>query len=241
VLILLCSACFNHLPADGSPVTSDSAPETFAVRTQLTELGFPAELLSRLPEEEIAKLSSASRCEVHHGDSDTGSREGVAYFHFDTVYVRTGPRAFRVYEFFDLRKNDLHTSQRILVRLEPQQTLDTVSDVTGRIAWTRDNVAYVSAPDIVSLPYQNFFTGPTALSSMVFSYPFFSKDQSGYMAYSTAVPDDGLLSFSSVLRAKLGRWQDAYPYQSPDTYFQQSDIYAQSYTVCRIEPDEGTG
>lgn len=235
LLILLCAAVSNHLPMDPEPVSEISSPEMTAIQTRLTDQGFPEELLARLPEEELKRLSGASRCVTALNQGNTGSKKGSKAFRFDTVYVQTDPHTFRVYEFFSLRQDTLRSNWRVLAQLDPSSTV-SVSDVAGGITWTQDANACRSSPVIQTRLHEDFFFGPSSLPTMEFSYPFLSRDRGGYMAYTASLDSERIL-FSSVLRTYLTTARNFYPYVDLTTDFFQTDWYAQSYSVCDTSPD----
>lgn len=237
VMILLCAVWANHLPARGTPVPETVSPETTAIQERLAGLGFPEALLDRLPEEEIRQLSNASRCVVDSSETGAaGSRKGAGAFGFDTVYVETGPRTFRIYEFFHLNGNTLRSNWRALAQLDTD-TNANISNVTCGVFWTEDGIPYLSHPEIGSQIHEDFFFGPSTLPSMVFSYPFFSRDRGGYMAYDAQIAEDDWIYLCSVLRTYLTTYRNFYPYADLATDFFQTDWYAQSYSTCEIQPD----
>lgn len=235
ILVLLCAAWSNHIPAEGTSVTASDSPEISAMEEHLIDLGFPEELLSRLPEEEIEQLSTATSCVVDRGRNGAGSKKGIQAFGFDTVYVETGPHTFRVYEFFQLKKDTLRSNWRVLTQLDAD-TNGTISDISCGVTWTKEGISYRGYPSITEQIHEDFFFGSSTLPSAVFSYPFFSRNRGGYVAYTTVLEDDCIL-FCSILRTYLTTAKSFYPYTDLSTDFFQTDWYAQSYSTCQIQPN----
>ena len=235
ILVLLCAAWSNHIVIDAEPVPASASLEITAIEEHLIGLGFPEDLLSRLPEEEIEQLSTAARCVVDRGMNGGGSQKGIQAFGFDTVYVETAPRTFRVYEFFHLKESTLRSNWRVLAQLDTD-THGTVSEVSCGVTWIKGGISYLGYPSITEQAHEDFFFGSSTLPSALFSYPFFSRDRGGYMAYTTVLEDDWIL-FCSILRTYLTTVKSFYPYADLSTDFFQTDWYAQSYSTCEIQPD----
>ncbi len=230
-LVLLCVLYSNHIPLNGIPIEQkfDSA-ETDAVETHLLELGFPASLLEQLPEEELLRLRNAANCTVALGDDDhpIGSRKGTKLLAFDTVYVRLDNCTIRVYEFFQLRKDTLRSNFKMITQLNTSPLVQA-SDITSAICWTKDGVRYRSDMPVSLEMHNDMFLGSSMLPSSLFSYPFFSQNRTGYMAYTASRNDDKNL-FASVLCGYLTTYQNIYPYGMLTTDIFQTDWYAQSYS-----------
>ena len=228
--VLLAAAASNHIAIPSYEQAFDS-PETEAIETRLLDLGFPEDLLDRLPTEELLRLEDAYFCSVHrNGDeADAGSKKGIKAIRFDTVYVQTAPHTIRVYEFFSFQKDTLRSNFRTMTILEPTRTAQ-VSDITGGLTWTSNGTAYRSQLSISRQTHESMFFGSSILPSAIFSYPFFSKDRAGYMAYTSYEEDDVNLT-CSVLRAYLTTFRNFYPYGNLTTDTFQTDWYAQSYST----------
>lgn len=226
------SVASNHLPVESQEVeqTSSSA-ETTAIRENLTALGFPEDLLSRLPEEEISRMEGAFACLVDWSDEEhwIGTKACNELIRFDTVYVQTGPHTLRIYEFFTFKKDTLRSNFQTITLLEPPSSAQ-ISDVTGAISWTRDGAPYRSQLEISSQEYSSMFFGTSSnLPAALFSYPFLSQDRAGYMAYTSREPDDRITC--SILRAFLTSYGHLYPYEPLAANSFRTDWYAQSYST----------
>lgn len=226
------SLASNHLPVEAQPIeqTSESA-ETAAIRENLTALGFPEDLLNRLPEEEISRMEGAFACLVDWSDEEhwIGTKACNELIRFDTVYVQTGPRTLRIYEFFTFREDTLRSNFQTITLLEPPSSAQ-ISDVTAAISWTRNGTSYRSQPEISSQEYSSMFFGTTPnLPATRFSYPFLSRDRAGYMAYTSWEADDQITC--SILRAFLTSYDHLYPYEPLAANSSQTDWYAQSYST----------
>ena len=228
--VLLTAAASNHIAMPSCEQAFDSS-ETAAIQVKLQGLGFPEDLLDRLPDEELLRLEDAYYCSVHRdgGEAETGSKRGVKAIRFDTVYVQTAPHTIRVYEFFNFQEDTLRSNFRTMTMLEPTRSAQ-VSDITGGLTWTMNGTAYRSQLPISRQAYESMFFGSSTLSSAIFSYPFFSEDRAGYMAYTSYEEDDVNLT-CSVLRAYLTTYRNFYPYGKLTTDTFQTDWYAQSYST----------
>lgn len=228
--VLLAAAASNHIAIPSFEQVFDSY-ETASIEAKLQDLGFPKDLLERLLDEELLRLEDAYFCSVHrNGDgADTGSKKGIKAIRFDTVYVQTAPHTIRVYEFFNFQEDTLRSNFRTMTMLEPTRSAK-VSDITGGLTWTMDGTAYRSQLPISRQTHESMFFGSSTLPSAVFSYPFFSKDRAGYMAYTSYEEDDVNLT-ASVLRAYLTTYRNFYPYGKLTTDTFQTDWYAQSYST----------
>lgn len=228
--VLLAAAASNHIAIPSFEQAFDSY-ETASIEAKLQDLGFPKDLLERLPDEELLRLEDAYFCSVHrNGDeADAGSKKGIKAIRFDTVYVQTASHTIRVYEFFNFQEDTLRSNFRTMTMLEPTRSAK-VSDITGGLTWTMDGTAYRSQLPISRQTHESMFFGSSTLPSAVFSYPFFSKDRAGYMAYTSYEEDDVNLT-ASVLRAYLTTYRNFYPYGKLTTDTFQTDWYAQSYST----------
>ena len=232
VLAAVCTLASNHLPMDAHIVERPSeSAETAAIRENLTALGFPEDLLALLPEEEISRMEGAFACLVDWSDEEhwIGTKACNELIRFDTVYVQTGPRTLRIYEFFTFREDTLRSNFQTITLLEPPSSAQ-ISDVTAAISWTRNGTSYRSQPEISSQEYSSMFFGTTPnLPATRFSYPFLSRDRAGYMAYTSWEADDQITC--SILRAFLTSYDHLYPYEPLAANSSQTDWYAQSYST----------
>lgn len=226
------SLASNHLPMDAHIVERPSeSAETAAIRENLTALGFPEDLLALLPEEEISRMEGTFACLVDWSDEEhwIGTKACNELIRFDTVYVQTGPRTLRIYEFFTFREDTLRSNFQTITLLEPPSSAQ-ISDVTAAISWTRNGTSYRSQPEISSQEYSSMFFGTTPnLPATRFSYPFLSRDRAGYMAYTSWEADDQITC--SILRAFLTSYDHLYPYEPLAANSSQTDWYAQSYST----------
>ena len=228
--VLLTAAASNHIAVPSYEQVLNS-PETASIEANLQDLGFPEDLLERLPDEELLRLEDAYFCSVHrNGDkADAGSKKGIKAIRFDPVYVQTAPHTIRVYEFFNFQEDILRSNFRTMTMLEPTRSAQ-VSDITGGLTWSMDGTAYRSQLPISRQTHESMFFGSSTLPSAIFSYPFFSKERAGYMAYTSYEDDDKNLT-CSVLRAYLTTYRNFYPYRKLTTDTFQTDWYAQSYST----------
>lgn len=228
--VLLTAAASNHIAIPSFEQVFEP-PETTSIEANLQDLGFPKDLLARLSDEELLRLKDAYFCSVcRNGDeADAGSKKGTKAIRFDTVYVQTAPHTIRVYEFFNFQEDTLRSNFRTMTMLEPARTAQ-VSDITGGLTWALNGTTYRSQLPISRQLHESMFFGPSTLSSTIFSYPFFSKDRAGYMAY-TSYEEDNVNLTCSVLRAYLTTYRNFYPYGKMTTDTFQTDWYAQSYST----------
>ena len=233
--ILLAAGASNHIAMPSYEQVFDSS-ETASINAHLQDLGFPADLLERLPEEELHRLEGAYFCSVHrNGDrADAGSKKGIEAIRFDTVYVQTSPNTVRVYEFFNFQKDTLRSNFKAMTMLDPARSAQ-ISDITGGLTWTMDGTAYRSQLPISRQTYESMFFGSNILPSAIFSYPFFSQERAGYMAY-TSYEAENRNTTASVLRAYLTTYRSFYPYGALTTDTFQTDWYAQSYSTFNFVP-----
>ena len=233
--VLLTSGAANHIAMPSYEQAFDSV-ETDSTEADLLNLGFPEDLLARLPAEELLRLENAYFCSVDRdgNTAEAGSKHGIQAIRFDTVYVQISPHSVRVYEFFNFREDTLRTNFKTMTMLEPTHSAQ-ISDITGGISWTIDGTAYRSQLPISNQTYSSMFFGSSLLPSSIFSYPFFSRDRAGYMAY-TSYEKDNVNLTSSVLRAFMTTCRSFYPYGSLNTEIFQTDWYAQSYSTFNFYP-----
>ena len=232
VLTVGCCVISNHLPADAQIIEQPSeSAQTAAIRENLITLGFPEDLLARLPEEELSRMEGAFACFADRGDEEhwIGTKSCNELIRFDTVYVQTGPRTLRIYEFFNFKEDTLRSNLQTITLLEPPSSAQ-ISDVTASISWTWNGTDYRSEPEISSQDYSSMFFGTTPdLPAARFSYPFLSRDRAGYMAYTSLEADDRITC--SILRAFLTSYGQLYPYEPLAANSFQTDWYAQSYST----------
>lgn len=228
--VLLTAVASNHIAIPSYEQAFDSS-ETAAIQDKLQDLGFPEDLLERLPDEELFRMENACFCSVcRNGDeADAGSKKGIKAIRFDTVYVQTSSHTVRVYDFFNFQKDTLRSNFRTMTMLEPTRSAQ-VSDITGGLTWTLDGTTYRSQLPISRQAYESMFFGSSTLSSAIFSYPFFSEDRAGYIAY-TSYEEENRNTTASVLRAYLTTYRNFYPYGKLTTDTFQTDWYAQSYST----------
>jgi len=237
--VLACAVWANHPGMVSSPLPETPSAEASAVAERLTGLGFPEELLSRLPEEEILRLKDALACSVDHSEDELiGSEKGRETTRFETVYVQLEQTTVRVYEFFILRKDTLRSNWRTLSMLNFSPFLIT-SEITGGVTW-RDKTGRLlwSGMDIGSQTHEDFFFGTSTLPAAVFAYPFGSRERGGYMAYTARPASSGeeYIGFASVLRLYFTTGRNFYPYNGISTNSLQTDWYTQSYSSCDFGP-----
>lgn len=226
--VLACAVWSNHPPVEGAPLPETVSAKTEAVQERLIGLGFPEELLSRLPAEEILRLETARSCTVSAGDDEDpiGSKSGRGLVHFDTVYVQQEQTTVRVYEFFTLRKDTLQTNWRTMALLEPSSGL-TADQISGAATWRdREGRLLWSGMVFETRIYRSFF-GESFLPAAVFNYPFTSHSRGGYVAYTAHLPEGSQNSFGSVLRLRFTDYGCFYPY-SADL---GTGCYTQSYSI----------
>lgn len=138
-------------------------------------------------------------------------------------------RTVRVYEFFRLRKNTLHSNLVMRTQLEwGSSGSPQVRDITSAISWTRNGVHFQASLSISQQTYTGIL-GSSVLPSSLFSYPYFSQERAGYMAYTARLGDSRQI-YSSVLRGALSTCHNLYPYVDAAKAF-QTDCYAQSDSI----------
>lgn len=234
VLTVGCCVISNHLPANAQIVEQPSeSAETAAIRENLITLGFPEDLLARLPEEELGKLSGAETCYVDLDAWGDSTDNGVRYM---DIQVQTGFRTFRCYHFFTV-----NTPKAVLqnqVRLEPD-THATVTDVAGQILWQKAETLYAAELSLETDMYTPPLLGGTYDSwTALFSYPFFSTERQGWCAYSAVFPGDWFYG-NTILRCQTQALRNLYPYaplpEQPIVGL-SNDLESQSYTLYPLEP-----
>jgi len=231
--VLACAAWANHPGMAASPLPETAEPAAIAER--LTGLGFPEELLSRLPEDEIRRLETAMACSSSTSEP-IGSKFGRSAARFDTVYVQLEQTTVRVYEFFTLRKDTLRSNWRTETALDFSPLIAT-SDITGGVTWRdKSGRPLWSGMDIGGQTCEDFFTGASTLPAAVFAYPFGSHKRGGYMAYTArnAKADEEYIGFGSVLRLYFTTSWNFYPYK--ENLINSRDWYTQSYSYCDFGP-----
>ena len=235
VLALSLSLTANHLPAESAAVETP-ASETGAIRSHLEELGFPAECLSLLPEEELFRLEDADLCSVSLDAWGDSTDNGVRY---TDIQVRVGPQTFRCYHFFtvDTKKAVFQN----LLTVEPDDKGESVSDQAGQILWKENGILYAAALRLTASSYADpLWGGSRRTFSALFSYPFFSQDRQGWAAYSITFPDEQL-GACAILRYQTQSWRYLFPYAplpEQPVVGMLNDLESQSYSLYYTAPEE---
>ena len=192
--ILICLLCFSRRPVAAVP----AAPQTgqTQLRQELAELGFPAELLADLPDEEVARLEGASGVEQKDiwGWNTADHLEGLDCQVFQVTLP--GENTLRFYYFFQWRTPP-EQRYRYLdgVELIPAHSFNSLSmeveSPRGSLLWEEDGQTLemeltATAPQVY---HDTWSLGTlTSVSSysycdMVFSLPKEGENLRGYVTW----------------------------------------------------------
>ncbi|MBU5627339.1 hypothetical protein KQI82_10505 [Oscillibacter sp. MSJ-2] len=233
VLVVGCTLYFNHVPVEKQSFTAPTD-----VEENLLQIGFPSDLLERLDDAERQRLDSADWCFTARDQENGGDREKTK-LRFDTVIVRTGDLSYRIYSFFTLEETTLRSNWQNIANVNPDYQPDIhpssyPSDFTCRILWTSDGQPYYGDVEVDSRTYYDFFGDSHALPTVRFSYPFFSEDRCGYMAYNLNVPAEWTVFWTGFCY-DMPVYTNLFPYSADPASHWNSDWYGGSYTSLRLD------
>ncbi len=180
-IVITCSAFYNHLkvePREYHP------PETTAARQDLLGMGFPAEALQLLGDEDVTMLSGAINVEAFS--------ELMKDIESTTVYIEMPENVVFVMESFAWKEGQPVWQDGILISGETK-TKDKQIIGSGLFYSTKGTKYTANFPRLVcGKMAQDTFFGPERAVSIAgaLSYPFGSKDQSGYVLYRYTVMAD---------------------------------------------------
>ena len=221
VLVVAFALASNHLPVEGKQIEQKfESPDIFSIREDLSGF-FPRELLDRLPEEELEKLSTWDYCYsipyVNQQDEDSGIR-------LDTVFVRIGPCTLRVYQFFTQETSLL--TPWLGNRLQWQcDSSGTVSDMVCQLQWNQGDTPFAADLRIETERFFSYFGEQQTQYTAVFSYPLRSSAHQGWAAYTITYPGENFDS-SLYTHYTLQSLRSLYPRQENWT---GADTFARSY------------
>lgn len=202
VLVIGISLFVNHISIDAAPAAP--VPEQTGIRTQLEELGFPAELLSELPEESIAPLADAIRVDVKEETLmfDPVEKERTAEDGSTEVYDSPGKNNLRsTMVFIELPQSVLYVVNFFSYDRAPfwQAALSIPSDgrsftdnelLGGALRYEKGGITYEAPiPRLQSstATARSWFSGEYTYQviSGAWSYPIGAKNARGYVLYRT--------------------------------------------------------
>lgn len=184
-VLAVCGYAFlNKYPMDWEPAEDGRGPGVEAVSGQLTELGFPADVLADMSDSDILACEGAQEVIVQRDGGVDWNNLYVCH-----VLVRLPDDDWQLVQHFAWRESPGFYGTEA-IQLWPAWHLDAgwaqESGVTGQVLYDRDGETYVSDYHSVSEEYHNGLVGVY----LSFAFPNSGENQRGYITYRTKNVDE---------------------------------------------------
>ncbi len=198
--VLSCLLIFSRYPVEGAPAQPETGQET--LRQELWTMGFPAEVLSDLTDEEVALLEGAEHVQVQY--DSTGSRPDdpevydiSSYF----IQVELPEDMVRYFFWFSWTEPPEHRLRESL-EVIPDWGYDAIlppSALQGRLLWEEDGQLYQSplVGEYGSQTQNSILFGASSYQRfrMDFSLPRQGERIRGYVTYEARIQFPGQPSY----------------------------------------------
>ena len=184
-VLAVCGYAFlNKYPMDWEPAEDGRGPGVEDVVGQLTELGFPADVLADMSDSDILACEGAQEVIVQRDGGVDWNNLYVCH-----VLVRLPDDDWQLVQHFAWRESPGFYGTEA-IQLWPAWHLDAgwaqESGVTGQVLYDRDGETYVSDYHSVSEEYHNGLVGVY----LSFAFPNSGENQRGYITYRTKNVDE---------------------------------------------------